>query len=229
MEVNMVYIYKIKNNLNGKVYVGKTKNLKERRATHFREYRDLNNSKALYQAMRKYGEENFSFKVLEKCSESNWGEREQYWIEKYNSLTSGYNMIPGGSEPPRMTGENHPLSILTWTNVHDIKRDLLKGDLSMKDISIKYNISIDQIYRINTGKSWSEKEDTYPIRKPNKTDSKTLNQIVWMLQNTSVTQKEIGKKFSLSRTTITAINLGKNHYNPNLSYPLRKGRHYNHK
>jgi predicted GIY-YIG superfamily endonuclease len=52
MEINMTYIYKMENKLNGKIYIGKAVNFKERRATHFREYRNLDNNKSLYKAMR---------------------------------------------------------------------------------------------------------------------------------------------------------------------------------
>jgi hypothetical protein len=31
--------------------------------------------------MRKYGRDNFSFQIIEECSEDNLAEREKYWIE----------------------------------------------------------------------------------------------------------------------------------------------------
>ena len=39
---------------------------------------------------------------------------------------------------------------------------------------------------------------------------------------TNLTQKEIGKKYGLGRTAITAINTGQNYKQPELNYPLRK-------
>ena len=57
----MAYIYRIINDINSKVYVGKTENPIEKR---FKEhcvdaFRDRNEKRPLYAAMRKYGIEHF--------------------------------------------------------------------------------------------------------------------------------------------------------------------------
>jgi group I intron endonuclease len=231
MEDNM-YIYQMINKINGKKYIGKTNNPVERKATHFREARKENNkeyNKTLYIAMRKYGIENFIFEIIEECNDLIWEEREKYWISYYNTLKEGYNMIDGGSEPPHPKNEDHPMSKLTWDEVHQIKSLLKLNTILMKDISIGFNIGIDQIYRINTGETWSEDTDTFPIRKNIKLSEEEVNSIIWYLQNTDITQKDIGKLFNRVRTAITAINTGSNYHNPQLDYPLRKGRHYKHK
>lgn len=223
-----MFIYKIENSINGKIYVGKTNNPTERKAAHFRDYLK-DKTKVLYKAMSKYGPENFEFLIIEECLDSIWEERERYWIQYYDSMSNGYNMIDGGSEPPHYFGEDHPLSKLTWDDIHIIKFELLEGSMLIKDIAAQFNISIDQIYRINTGESWSEDSDIFPIRSKNRLVEEDLNQIIWMLQNTNITQKDIGKMFNRTRTAITAINNGDNYFNKELIYPLRKGRNYNHK
>lgn len=60
------------------------------------EAKDKNNSKPLYQAIRKYGVENFSFEVLEECDISLLDEKEVYYINLYNSYKEGYNATLGG-------------------------------------------------------------------------------------------------------------------------------------
>jgi group I intron endonuclease len=48
-----------------------------------------------HRAIRKYGKENFKWKVIEKCNEG-LGERETYYIDKFNSKSpNGYNMTDG--------------------------------------------------------------------------------------------------------------------------------------
>jgi len=42
------------------------------------------------------------------------------------------------------------------------------------------------------------------------------------LLNTTLTQKEIAKKYGCARTTVTAINNGQNFPQNNLIYPLRE-------
>ena len=56
-------IYKITNNINKKVYIGLTTcTLDYRWSKHLIEAHNLNNTKHLYQSMRRYGINNFSVK-----------------------------------------------------------------------------------------------------------------------------------------------------------------------
>ena len=87
-------IYKIENLLNGKVYIGQSIEIEVRFAKH----KNAKDNFCIHKAIRKYGIENFSFKILEECLEKELDEKEKYWIDKYDSLIpKGYNMIPGGS------------------------------------------------------------------------------------------------------------------------------------
>lgn len=92
----MSYIYKIINDINDKVYVGKTdfsieKRFKEHCADAFRE---RNEKRPLYSAMRKYGVEYFHVELIEETD--NPEEREIYWIDYFDGFTSGYNATKGG-------------------------------------------------------------------------------------------------------------------------------------
>ena len=94
-------IYKIINKINKKCYIGQTKNSPERRWTeHKRDSKEGNNY--LYNAMRKYGIENFEFEVIESdIPIEKLNEREIYWIEQYNSFSDygkGYNLTKGGGQ-----------------------------------------------------------------------------------------------------------------------------------
>lgn len=92
----MSYIYKIINDINDKIYVGKTdfsieKRFKEHCADAFRE---RNEKRPLYAAMRKYGIEHFHIELIEETD--NPEEREIYWIGYFDGFTSGYNATKGG-------------------------------------------------------------------------------------------------------------------------------------
>ena len=50
----------------------------------------------LYAAIHKYGKENFIIEEIEQCSDCIVNEREQYWINKYDSYHNGYNATLGG-------------------------------------------------------------------------------------------------------------------------------------
>ena len=98
----MSYIYKIKNNINDKIYIGKTmKNINKRFKEHCRDSKreDIENI-PLYKAMNKYGIENFSVELIEECEDDILSQREIYWIEYYGSFKYGYNATLGGDGKP---------------------------------------------------------------------------------------------------------------------------------
>lgn len=90
------YVYTITNLINGKQYVGVTKNFKKRFKDHKAEMRGKTN-KPLYNSMRKYGIENFKFEIICTCDLSNIEEKEKYFIKELKTFhPNGYNMTSGG-------------------------------------------------------------------------------------------------------------------------------------
>ena len=84
----MSCIYKIENQINGKVYIGKTTHpIKQRWYEHkYNAIYQPNLKYHLYKAMRKYGIDNFDICCIEEVSDDNdLSERERYWI-KYQSI-----------------------------------------------------------------------------------------------------------------------------------------------
>ena len=92
----MAYIYKITNDVNGKIYIGKTENSIEKRFNkHCQDaFRPRCEKRPLYAAMRKYGVEHFHIELVEETNSPE--EREIYWIEQYGSFKYGYNATMGG-------------------------------------------------------------------------------------------------------------------------------------
>jgi group I intron endonuclease len=63
-------IYTIKNKVNGKVYVGQSISLRKRKHDHFRALRtNTHYNTHLQSSWNKYGEDNFTFEVVESYSE----------------------------------------------------------------------------------------------------------------------------------------------------------------
>lgn len=153
----MCGIYKITNLINGKIYIGKSINIKQRWDRH----KEIpNDNMLIHKAMLKYGIDNFSFKILEECDECQLDEKEKYWINYYNTyLGEGYNAAPGGE------GASHPVKISNEV-LNDIVNDLQNHlELSIKDIAKKYQVSSNTISSINMGNSRRIKDVDYPIRK----------------------------------------------------------------
>lgn len=78
-------IYKITNNLNGKIYIGGTvkKNLKERFNEHFAHAKKYNSQTEKMKDMRNIPKINWSIEKIEDCDDIKIKERENYWIKKY--------------------------------------------------------------------------------------------------------------------------------------------------
>jgi len=84
-------IYLIKNIINNKAYIGKSENCYGRWLSHKSDY--LMGNSPLYEDMRKYGIENFTFKVIEKIPAYLLKNKQIEYIKKYNSLyPNGYNI-----------------------------------------------------------------------------------------------------------------------------------------
>ena len=92
----MAYIYQIINDINQKIYVGKTEfSIEKRFKEHCSDaFKERNEKRPLYSAMRKYGIENFHIELIEETD--NPEEREIFWIENKRSFKNGYNATAGG-------------------------------------------------------------------------------------------------------------------------------------
>ena len=83
-------VYKITNTVTGDFYIGSSKNVKQRWASHkCKSTWNRCSNNPMYLDMRKYGVENFVFEILEVVEQEELKETEQQFIEKlkptYNS------------------------------------------------------------------------------------------------------------------------------------------------
>ena len=92
----MAYIYQIWNDINDKLYIGKTySSLEERFKQHCIDSKNKRNEKRpLYNAMNKYGTEHFFITLIEETDFPE--EREQFWIKEKDTYHNGYNGTMGG-------------------------------------------------------------------------------------------------------------------------------------
>lgn len=93
-------IYKITNQINGKVYIGQSVDLHSRLTNHIKAAIGIGNiaHQLVHDAMAADGIENFTFEIVEKCSKEQLNKKEKLWIETYSSDKYGYNRTAGGSK-----------------------------------------------------------------------------------------------------------------------------------
>jgi len=90
----------IKNKINNKYYIGQTIELDVN--TRWRKHKrniNMTTGSALYPAFKKYGLENFEFKIICICFDEACDDFEIYYISKFNSIApNGYNLESGGKK-----------------------------------------------------------------------------------------------------------------------------------
>lgn len=131
-------IYQITNVINGKFYVGKTKQLQRRFYEHCRIAKNSTYYRhPLYDSIRSYGIENFKLDILEECDDFVADEREKYWI---STLKPAYNLTSGGEGGDTFT--NKPIHLQEQTR----KR--------LSTASKIFNEKNRELHRTNTTKLW---------------------------------------------------------------------------
>ena len=149
-------IYLWTNLENGKHYVGQ--------ATHFYQrmtnYKNKGATPKLQNAINKYGIDNFDIIILEKCNVDSLDEREQYWMDFYQTLdkNKGYNVLRAEETPGEnfSQGSKNNRAVLTEDEVDEIRvsiycdrQDPLKVFAYYKD-----KISYDAFCKAYRGETW---------------------------------------------------------------------------
>ena len=130
----MGFIYCITNKINQKKYIGKTLNTVEHRwKEHLKDYKKRKYEKrALYDAMNKYGSENFECEIIGEFPDYVLEDKEKFFIDKFDSYHNGYNLTIGGDGKQLY-------------DYDEIIEYYVNNDVTMVETSIKFNCSVDTV------------------------------------------------------------------------------------
>ena len=109
-------IYKLTNNINGKVYIGLTTRPFNIRMNQHKYDAVHNGNYPIHKAINKYGWDNFTKEIIDNASSlEELKLKEQYWIKYYNSYgsTKGYNATCGGDTATRQSIRYYKVDIIT--------------------------------------------------------------------------------------------------------------------
>lgn len=158
-------IYKITNKVNGKVYIGQTiHSLEARWKRHLKCARDGVDTH-LYQAIRKYGEENFIHEIIcEAKTKNELNILETYYIQEYDSIHLGYNMVDGGNN-----------NVMFIPEVKQHHADVVRSESNRKKISegMKRKIARGEFFTPEHRRKLSEKAKQRVYPKNSSTKKKT--------------------------------------------------------
>lgn len=158
----MYQVYRIVNILNEKIYIGRSKDAKNRFKGH--EY-SANGGRGfqLHDAIRKYGIENFKLDILtEHVNLEDCVKKEEYFIKISNSYKTGYNASKGGFGEMRSEESYKKQSVkmkgMSLTEEH--KNNISKANKGKKVGSITRMSQMKPLGRVqwNTGKKLTDKQ-----------------------------------------------------------------------
>ena len=193
-------IYRIKNLINGKVYIGQTvRTLDERMKEH------LKNSSVspVGEDIKSNGLENFEISVVEVCkTQSELDEAEKYWIKKENCLIPyGYNQCEGGFL--NTTGYHHTDE--AKSKMSNAKKDKYQGKENpfygkhhSKEQRLKWSVSRKGMKHVSSEKIQNIRNSHYTCRVLCIETNEIFNSI-----------KEASDKYGLKATHITRVCRGK--------------------
>lgn len=207
-------IYCIENTINHKKYIGSSVDIYRRWAQHRRELKgNYHYNHHLQNACNKYKIENFKFYIIERCDECIRIEKEQYWIDCYNSANEnfGYNIAQFAGLSGASNVENNLMKgnyIISSDDFQQIVYYLCNTKESIVSISKKLNISLDLIHSIYQHKAYKSLTSSmvFPKRRPNKSKLAeiTVREIVRLLLEEK-TYDEISKVTNVDKKTISEI------------------------
>lgn len=211
-------IYKIRNLINGKVYVGSSSNIGERWKYHLvclnGGYKHRTNPHLL-NAWNKYGKQNFVFEIIETVAplRQNLIEREQYWIDKHKSYEdkNGYNISP-------TAGSN-----LGVKKSEEGRKNLSLCKMGAKNPNYGKKPSPNVLKALSLRRGARHSEETIEKMRQSKYGNKSavgeangrsvlceqqVTEIVDLLKQNKLTMKEIGNMYGITSAAVDHIRNG---------------------
>ena len=109
--------------------------------------------------MDELGLEYFKFEILEKCNPEELDEKEQYWIEYYDTFNLGYNRTTGGSGNKINIETEQTVKVYAYNLDGTFAKEYISISSAMRDCNLKSNnisrcISFNDNHHLSGGYMW---------------------------------------------------------------------------
>lgn len=215
MEDTITNIYKITNNITNKIYIGKTnRGIEERFDQHITKGRKILGGYGISQSLREYGSINHTIEIIEVCDDVASSQREQYWIEKNDSLNNGYNRRNQQSNANKTYHNNKKQALLNlelgniWNK--GISPSIESINRSKKTFKTNQNLGLHNKYGHTHSPESKKKISLAKQEFFNKGGNNSNSKYFDVIDNKGIimansTSKEIMKKYSLTRGEFTKL------------------------
>lgn len=147
----------------GKSYIGQTvKTLNQRKSEHkHRALYEEDYKNAFHNAIRKYGFDDFQWIILEESE--NWtheilDEKEKEYIQFYDTLNNGYNILQGGQGDSRLDGDTMAIQCGSKPfYAFNLKGELIGEFVNKKQFEYDYGIPTSRILEMIKNTTLSSK------------------------------------------------------------------------
>lgn len=216
----MGLIYKITNNVDGKIYIGQTR-VSEPVRWQQHVWHANNDPKGdcilLCNAIKKYGKDNFSRVILEKCDNNILNDREKYWIRYYNSSNRdiGYNVEIGGEGHSKFTDEEiltaykNYGSIIKGSQSIGMSREQFSIRLQALGVETQREVAICQYdLQGNFIKEYSTLKEAAEVANVNTVTLSTegiYNDYIWLRKNSSLSPLDLLQQSSYCNKNLQTV------------------------
>lgn len=213
-------VYRITLINDNRCYIGSSVDLGKRVRSHYTDLKsNIHTNSYLQRVWNKYGEDSFIFDILELCDRLEVLDKEQYWIDYYESFSTenGFNLAPvAGStlglkktedqiENFRKAIQGKHDTILTQEQTSEVKQLFINGKGSTEIAEI-FNVSYDTIRSIKRGGTFRYVDPQ--IDYDNCMRAKlTVEDVIHIKKeiNKGITVKNLADRYEVSHRTISAI------------------------
>jgi len=200
-------VYKLVNLVNGKVYIGSTTKLRQRRFSHLSKLRNgKHENRNIQNDWNEYGENNFNWEVIQIIDDISDTfsliPREQYWMNFYRSYDreSGYNISPTagkttGISPSLELRQKHSEFMRNHKHTPESYKKAADTRRGKKNIKPMRPDRGKEISAMNTGEGNGRAT----------LSSEDVVGIIHLLGSTSLTARQIGAMFNTTKDAVLNI------------------------